>query len=102
MSCACAGGVLVHGDERRHAAALDVRATHEVAGALGRDHRDVDVGRRVDQVEADVEAVGEEQALAGGEVRRDVGVVGPLLLGVGHEDHDDVGLGAGVGDREHA
>ena len=94
--------VLVDRDERRHAAAFYVRAAHEVAGALRRDHRHVDVGRRVDQVEADVEAVREQQALARREVRRDLGVVGVLLLGVGHEDHDDVGLFAGVGDGEDA
>ena len=57
---------------------------------------------RVDQIEANVEAVREEQALPRREVRRDLGVVGALLLGVGHEDHDHVRLGAGVGDREHA
>ena len=102
MSCALPGRVLLHRDQRRHAAALEVRASHEVSGALGGDHGHVDVGRRLDQVEADVEAVREEQALAGRQVRRDLGVVGALLFGVGHEDHDDVGLGAGVGDGEDA
>ena len=42
-----AGGVLVDGDEARHAAALGVGAAHEVAGALGGDHDHVDaLGRR--------------------------------------------------------
>jgi len=52
-------------DQRRHAATLQIGATHEVPGTLRRDHRHVDVGRRLDQIEANVEAVGEEQALAG-------------------------------------
>ena len=38
-------------------------------GALRRDHRDVDVGRRRDRPEVDVEAVGEHQHVAGFEVR---------------------------------
>ena len=38
-----AGGVLRHGDEARHAAALGVGAAHEVAGALRGDEGDVDV-----------------------------------------------------------
>ena len=59
-----AGGVLGHGDEARHAAALGVGAAHEVARALRRDQRHVDVGRRHDLLEADGEAVGDEQRVA--------------------------------------
>ncbi len=44
-SLACAARVLVDGDERRDAGALEVLAAHEVAGALGGDERDVDVRR---------------------------------------------------------
>ena len=73
----------MHRDERGHAAALDVGAPHEVARALGRDHGDVDVRGRLDQPEADVEPVREEETLARRQMRRDVGVVGALLLGVG-------------------
>ena len=67
------------GEQRRHAAAGLVDAAEEVAGALRRDHPDVDVARRVDPPELDVEAVGEHQELAGPEVRRDLGVVDRLL-----------------------
>jgi hypothetical protein len=58
--------------------------------------------RRHDLPEADVEAVGEHQAVAVVEVRRDELVVGGLLLGVGQQDHDDVGLGGGLGQRRDA
>ena len=95
------GGVLLDGDEARHAAALVVGAAHEVAGALGGDHDHVDAGRRHDPAEADVEAVGEEQGVAVVEVRGDVVLVDRLLLGVGQQDHDHVGLGGGLGDRQH-
>ena len=57
--------VLVHGDDVRHARTLGVDAPHHVARALRGDHDDVDVGRRDDGIEADVEAVGEGQSLAG-------------------------------------
>ncbi len=97
-----AGGVLFDRDQGRHAAALEVGATHEVPGSLGSDHGDVNVGWWFNQVKADVEAVREQQALARGQVRGNRLVVGALLLGVGHQHHDHVSLGAGVGDGEHA
>ena len=100
-----AGGAAVvplHGEERRHAAALDVDRSDQVAGALGGDHADVDAGRRVDALEVDVEAVGEHEQRAGAEVGRDLGVVDGLLLGVGDQDHDRVGAGHGLGHGGHA
>jgi hypothetical protein len=95
-----AGGVLVDGDEAGDAAALLEDLAHAVAGGLRRDHGDVDVLRRDDALEADVEAVGEHQHLAGGEVRGDLGLVEAGLHVVGHEHHDDVGPGADVVDAE--
>ena len=59
-----AGGVLMDGDQAGHAAALQVFAAHRMAGALGRDHQHVEIGARLDQVEMDVEAVGEQQRRA--------------------------------------
>ena len=78
-----AGGVLLDRDEGRRAAALEEDLAHPVAGGLRCDQGNVDVGRRLDGLEADVEPVGEHQHLPGAEVRRD-------LLGI------DAGLG-GVG-----
>ena len=71
-----------------------------MAGALRGDHRDVDVGRRLDELEPDVEAVPEEQRLAGGQVRRDRLGVDLALRGVRREHHDHVGLGGRLGRRD--
>ncbi len=59
-----ARGVLGHGDQAGHAAALGVGAPHEVAGALRRHHDHVDALRRRDAAEAHVEAVGEGDGVA--------------------------------------
>ena len=97
-----AGGVLLDGDQHRHALAVDELAAHQVTRALRRDHRDVDIGRRRDQAVPDVEAVAEEQRLAGGQGRRDVLGVDLALRGVRRQDHDHVGLGRRLGRRDHA
>ena len=44
----------------------------------------------------------EHERVAVDEVRRDVGLVDLLLLGVGQQHHDDVGLAHRVGGRKHA
>jgi hypothetical protein len=55
----------------------------------------------LDLVEVDVEAVREEQRVAGLEVRRDLLAVDGALHLVGQQDHHEVaGLG-GLGDLEH-
>jgi hypothetical protein len=96
-------GILVHRDQARHAAALGVGAAHEVARALGGDHDDIDVGRRHDLAEADVEAVREEQGVARRGSGRCAGLVHVALLGVGQQNHDQIRpLGNGlVGRRLH-
>ena len=93
-----AGGVLLHAHEGGNAAPLLEKAAHGVARALGGDHADV-VGRTgLDVAVVDVEAVGEEHRGVLLEIRLNVvGPDRPLRL-VGRQDHDDVGLGDGVGD----
>ena len=54
-------------------------------------------GGRLDLAEVDVEAVGEHQRLAGGQVRRDVLVVEVALDMIGDQDHDHVGGFGGFG-----
>ena len=76
-----------------------VLAAHQVAGALGRDHRDVDVRGRGDLAEVDVEAVREHQHRARAQVGRDLVPVERRLDVVGHEHHDHVGLGGRLGHR---
>src|SRR5690606_12792583 len=56
--------VLVNGDQARHAATLLVFAANGVARALRRDHDHVDGGLGFDEVEVDVQAVGESQGCA--------------------------------------
>ena len=96
-----AGGVLLDGDETGDAATLGVGATHEMTRSLGGGHHDIDAGGRHDAVEADVEAMGEEDGVAVGEVRGDLRLVHRLLLGVRKQDHDGVGPLRGLRDRHH-
>ena len=77
-------------EQRGHAAARLVDAPKQVAGTLRGDQPDVDVAGRVDPPEMDVEAVGEQDELAGPEMGRDLRVVDGLLAGVGDEDHHGV------------
>ena len=93
-----AAGVLVHGEQRRHAAALLVDGADEVARALGGDHAHVHGGRRLDPVEPDVEPVGEHEQRVGAQVGLDLGVVDGLLDRVRDGDHDHVGDLGGLGD----
>ena len=85
------------GDEAGHAAALEVLAADEVAGALGRDERDVDLRRRLDLAVVDREAVAEEQRLAGGDPVADLLVPDLAVLLVGQQDHHDVAARGGLG-----
>ena len=96
-----AGRVLVDGHQAGHAAALLVLAADQVARALGRDHADVDAGRRLDLAEVDREAVGEEQQVAGGDPVGDLALPDLGLLLVGQQDHHDVAAAGGFGDVEH-
>ena len=96
-----AGGVLVDGHQAGHAVAFLVLAADQVAGALGRDHADVDAGRRHDLLEVDREAVGEEQQVARRDPVGDLGLPDLGLLLVGQQDHHDVAAAGGFGDVEH-
>ena len=84
-------GVLLDGDQARHALALDVLATDDVPGALRRDQNHVNVLRRHDRLEVHREPVGEEQRFALGQVRLDVVLEYVRLAGVRHGHEDYVG-----------
>ncbi len=86
------GRVLVHRDHVRHAGPFREDAAHHVAGALRGDHDHVDVGRRDDLVEVDVEAVRPRERLARGHRLVDLRVVDVRGQLVGDEHHHDVGL----------
>ena len=95
-------GVLVDGDQARDAGALEVLAADQVARALGRDQRHVDVRRRHDLAVVDREPVAEHQQLPGAipSLTPDSQTCAVEL--VGDEHHHDVALAGGVGGLDHA
>ena len=88
-------------DQRRNADAFGEQFAHAMARRLGRDHGNIDVGGRRDLPEVNIEAVGEHQGLAGGEVRRDVARVEVALHVIGNQDHHHVGGLCSGGRGEH-
>jgi hypothetical protein len=92
-----ARGVLVDGDQARHAAALLVFAAHGVARALRRDHQHVEVLARLDQVEVHVEAVREGEGGAVLHVGVQLVAIDVALQLVGGQHHHDVGPLGGLG-----
>ncbi len=86
-----ARGILRDGDETRHTAPFLVFRAHRMAGAFRGHHQHIDVGTGVDQVEMDIEAVGEQQRRAVLHVGREVGLVDIGLQLVGRQHHHDIG-----------
>jgi hypothetical protein len=74
---------------------------HGVAGPLRRDHHDVEIGARLDQVEVDVEPVGEHQRRAVFHVGVQLAVIDVGLQLVGRQHHHHVGPFGGLGDFHH-
>ena len=56
------------GQQTGDAGAFGVLAANKMAGALGRDHKDVKIGGGTDLAEVDVEPVGKSQGGAGSEM----------------------------------
>ena len=96
-----AGGVLFNGKKSRYALAVLVFPTHGVTRSLGSDHHNVHISGGLDQLEADVEAVGKAQHLAGAQVGSDLLLVDVLLEFIGQQHHDPVRFGGGVGNVEN-
>ncbi len=92
-----AAGVLVDGDQARHAVPGLVLAAHQRAGALGRDEDHVEARVRRDLLEVHVQAVREQQRAARAQLLSDRLHVDLGLLHVGREQRDEVGLGSGGG-----
>ena len=68
-----------------------------MARPLGRDHKHVHVLGGFDLAEVDIEAVGEQQGLAGPQMGLDIPFVHGSLMFVRQQDHDHVGLFGGLG-----
>ena len=92
-----AGGVLLHGNQARHAFALQIFAAHSVAGAFGRNHRHVHISRRLNQAKVDVEAVGKHQHIAGLQVGGNVFLIHFGLLFIVNQNHNNISLFGGFG-----
>ena len=84
-------GILLDCQQAGHAGTTLVLGAHRVTGTLGRDHEDVEVGARLDQVEVDGQAVGESQSRALLEVVLEIILVEIALQLVGCQHHDHVG-----------
>ncbi len=81
----------MHRQQARHAGAPHIFRAHGVAGALGRDHHDVEIAARLDQVEMHVEAVREHQRGARLHVGGEMAVINVGLQFVRRHHHHDVG-----------
>src|SRR5579875_2431917 len=86
-------------NQARRAAAFSKDLAYTMARGLRRDKRYIDVLRRLDSAEADVEAVRKHQRLARPQIGRNVLRIGLALRVVRRQDHDDVGPGRGIADR---
>ena len=92
-----ASGVLVHGQQARHATPLLVHAAHQVPGPFGRNHEHIDIGRRHHLPKVDVKPVGKGKGIARFEIGANIGFVHSLLDFVVNQDHHDVPPLAGLG-----
>ena len=87
-----AGSVLIYCDKAGNASADLVLGTYSVTRALRSDHDNVNVSRRNDLTEVDIEAVCESKGLACGEVRSDAFLIKISLSLIVDEDHDEICL----------
>ena len=80
----------MYANQIRNTLALGIGAADNVARALRRNHDNVDILRRDDLLEVDVEAVRKCEAVAGLEVRLDGFLIDIRLLLVRNQHHNDV------------
>src|SRR5689334_2287811 len=78
-------------EQRGGANSIDKQFAYTMTGRFWRDHRDVNIGGRIDCAVTNVEAVGEHEHLAGGEMRLDVLFVERRLLCIRCQNHDNIG-----------
>ncbi len=65
-------GILMHGDQTRHATTFDIFATYEVPRTFGGNHDDINIFGRDNLFKVNTEAVGCAEGFAGFEVRPDI------------------------------
>ena len=88
-----AGEVLLDGNDRGNPATGNILTAHQVAGALGGHHADINECRRRHKPEADVEPVGKEKGVAFLQVGLNCFQIQLFLNRVRGQDHDDISLG---------
>jgi hypothetical protein len=93
--------VLVDRDEARHASAALIFGSHCVTGALRGDHQHVEVGARLDEVEVDIEPVGEHERGTLFHIGRKLIAVDLGLQFIGRQHHHDIRPFGGSGDLHH-
>ena len=81
----------MNGQESGNPDAFHEELAQAVARRFWRDHRYVNIGWRLDAVEADVESVSKHQGLAGAQIRKNGFFVNLLLAFVGNQHHEEVG-----------
>ncbi len=58
-----AGGVLLDRKKAGYTFAINVGAAHQMAGAFGRNHKHINIGRRHNLAEMNVKAVGKQEGI---------------------------------------
>ena len=96
-----AARVLPHGQQRRHAATVNVDLPHAMARPLGRHHAHVHVGRRHDLVVVDVETVCPHERLPLAHVGRYFLAVEVALDMIRDHEHHEIGAPHGVSHVGH-
>ena len=84
------GSVLLSADKARNACTFLINTANHVTRTLRSDHDDIDICRRLDIAEVDIEAMSESERIARVQVRSDALLVDLCLLLVGSEDHDKI------------
>ncbi len=97
-----AAGVLLNGNQRRHATPLRINPSQQMTRALGRDHDHVNICWRNDGFEMNAEPVRDAENFPLGQARLDRGLVEIALCLIRSQNLDPVRLLRGLCGREHS
>ena len=96
-----AGRVAGDRNETRHAAAALIFRAHRMAGPLRRDHQNIEIAARLDQIEMNVEAMREHQGRALLKIMFEMVAIDVALQLVRGKQHHHIGPFGGIGDGLH-
>ncbi len=97
-----AGCVLLNSDQHGNALAFLIFGPNRVTRSLRSDHGDIDIGRRNDLLEMDVETVSEHEHIARFQVGLDLFFIDLSLEFIRRKDHDDISLLCCFGCRKNS